>query len=209
MKLIDLDSWNRKEHFLFFSSFANPTLGLVTEVDCTHAYEKAKTSNYSFFAYYMHKSMTAVNRVKAFKYRIIDNQVFELDLIHAGSTIGRKDGTFGFAYIPFSEDFKTFDLSLKKEIELVEGSAGLRLNSDDQKYDLIRHTTIPWITFTGLLHPTKLDKTDSVPKISFGKANERNGKRFLPISIEAHHGLVDGHHIAMYLEEFQKLLNAD
>ncbi|CAM3989581.1 MULTISPECIES: CatA-like O-acetyltransferase [Flavobacterium] len=29
----------------------------------------------------------------------------------------------------------------------------------------------------------------------------------LPISIEAHHGLVDGFHISKYLNEFQNQLN--
>ncbi|MDC6388058.1 hypothetical protein PP182_05170 [Maribacter sp. PR1] len=29
----------------------------------------------------------------------------------------------------------------------------------------------------------------------------------LPVSIEAHHGLVDGIHIAKYLSEFQNQLN--
>ena len=35
----------------------------------------------------------------------------------------------------------------------------------------------------------------------------RSYYEFLPISIEAHHGLVDGLHIAQYLQEFQRQLN--
>ena len=29
----------------------------------------------------------------------------------------------------------------------------------------------------------------------------------MPVSIEAHHGLMDGFHLAKYLEEFQNQLN--
>ncbi|WP_228453668.1 CatA-like O-acetyltransferase [Chryseobacterium aquaeductus] len=32
-------------------------------------------------------------------------------------------------------------------------------------------------------------------------------RKYLPVSIEAHHGLADGIHIAQYLEEFQKQLD--
>ena len=86
-------------------------------------------------------------------------------------------------------------------------STGLRLNDDDIKKDLIRHSTIPWTSFTGLLHPTPFDPKESVPKITFGKFNLKDGKKYLPVSIEAHHGLVDGLHLAQYLAEFQKQLD--
>ncbi len=29
----------------------------------------------------------------------------------------------------------------------------------------------------------------------------------LPLSVEAHHGLMDGYHLALYLQEFQNQLN--
>ena len=208
MKIIDTENWNRKEHFDFFSKMASPFFGIVTEVDCTKAKEKAKENNYSFFAYYLHKSMVAVNSVEELKYRIVENKVVSFDTINAGATIGREDGTFGFIFVNFSSNFEIFNAELQQEIERVKNSTGLRLNNDDVKKDLIRHSTIPWHSFTGLLHPTNLDQNESVPKITFGKFTERNDKKFLPISIEAHHGLVDGFHLAKYLTEFQKQLDS-
>ncbi len=41
--------------------------------------------------------------------------------------------------------------------------------TQDNKKDLIRHSTIPWNSFSGLLHPTNFDQKESVPKITFGK----------------------------------------
>ncbi len=208
MRIINLETWNRKEHFEFFTKMDSPYFGIVTEVDCTHAYLKAKELQQSFFATYMHKSMMAINQTEEFKYRIVDNQVVVFDVIHAGTTIGREDGTFGFAFIPFSEDFEVFNTELQREIQEVQNSTGLHLNNDDLKNDLIRHSTLPWSSFTGLLHPTNFNNSESVPKITFGKAFIREGKRFLPVSIEANHGLVDGFHIAKYLEKFQYFLNS-
>lgn len=207
MEIVDVDSWNRKEHFQFFSKMASPYFGITTQVDCTQAYKHSKENSVSFFAYYLHKSMIAVNSVKELKYRILGDQVVSFPVINAGTTIGRADGTFGFAFVNFSNDFDAFLSELQKEIQAVHSSTGLRLNGDDVKKDLIRHSTIPWNSFTGLLHPTNFDQTESVPKITFGKFNVRDGKKMLPISIEAHHGLVDGFHLAKYLEEFQKQLN--
>ena len=36
-KLIDIDNWKRKEHFLFFSKFEEPFFGVTVKVDCTTA----------------------------------------------------------------------------------------------------------------------------------------------------------------------------
>ncbi len=207
MKIIDMEKWNRKEHFHFFSEMASPYFGFTTEVECTRAYEQSRDLGHSFFASYMHASMTAVNRVDELKLRILDGQVVLYDTVNAGTTIGRADGTFGFAYIPFSDDFHTFNALLQEEIKAVQDSAGLRMNNGELGKDLIRHSTIPWHSFSALLHPTPLDKTESVPKITFGKFSVREQKKFLPVSIEAHHGLADGFHLSKYLEEFRQLLN--
>lgn len=209
MKIIDLENWNRKEHFEFFSKMESPYFGFTTEVDCTKAYNHAKENGDSFFATYLHLSMIAVNTVDELKLRIIDGEVILYDTIHAGSTIGRADGTFGFAFIPFSPDFRVFNATMQKEIEAVQQSSGLRLNNGDLGKDLIRHTTIPWNSFSALLHPTSFNNSESVPKITFGKFSIRDGKKYLPVSVEAHHGLADGLHLARYLEEFQKQLDGE
>lgn len=207
MKIIDLENWNRKEHFEFFSKMQSPYFGFTTEVDCTQAYHTAKEKGVSFFAVYLHKSMVVVNTVDALKLRIIDGEVALFDTIHAGTTIGREDGTFGFAFIPFSGDFSVFNDRLQQEIQAVHNSTGLRLKNGDIGKDLIRHSTVPWNSFSALLHPTNFDRTESVPKITFGKFSVRDGKKYLPVSVEAHHGLADGLHLAHYLEEFQRQLN--
>ena len=186
----------------------SPIFGIVTEVDCDECYKNSKENGISFFASYLHKSMIAVNSVEELKYRIVDNEIIAFEKIHAGITIAREDETFGFGFVNFSQDFETFNAELNNEILEVKNCSGLRLNNDDIKKDLIRHSTIPWNSFSGLLHPTNIDRKESVPKITFGKFAVRDGKRMLPISIEAHHGLVDGLHIAKYLNEFQKQLNA-
>ena len=207
MRIKDIENWNRKEHFDFFSKYDNPFLGIVTEIDCTRAYEISKKNKLSFFSYYLHKSILAVNKIEEFKYRIQDKNVVIFDAIHAAATIGRKDGTFGFSFIPYSTDFDTFNSKLLKEIEEVEKSSGLRLNENGKRNDVIHYSIFPWKKFTGIMHARNYNTEDSVPKIAFGKTFTQEGRKILPISIDAHHGLVDGLHVAQYLDEFQKLMD--
>ncbi|HCA99658.1 MAG TPA: chloramphenicol acetyltransferase [Porphyromonadaceae bacterium] len=208
MKQINIDTWKRKEHFEFFSAMKSPFLGITANVNCTKAYKEAKEKQVSFFAYYMHKSIAAVNSIPEFKYRIIDNEIYEVDKINVGTTLGRDDQTFAFAYVEYDEKFDIFNESLKAEIESVKNSTGLRFHKEHLRVDLIRYTTIPWLNFTAVLHPTNFNEKDSVPRISFGKMFEENGELFLPVSVEAHHGLMDGYHVCQYFKEFENLLNA-
>jgi len=207
MRTIDLNDWKRKEHFEFFSAFKDPVFGIVSEVDCSKAYAFSKENKFSFFAYYMHRSMLAVDSIEELKYRIFEGKVVVYDEIHAGPTIGREDGTFGFSFIPFERDFSKFSKLLSQEVEAVRNSTGLRHNVDGNRKNVIYYSTLPWSTFSGLKHPSNETDIEGIPKITFGKAFMRDKIMIMPVSIHAHHGLVDGLHIAKYIETFQKLLD--
>ena len=207
MRKIDMENWSRREHYEFFSKMKSPFVGLTAEVDCTNAHRRAKEMGVSFYAYYLYLSVVATNRIEEMKYRIIDGEVYELDKIVAGSTAARKDGTFAFIYIPTADSFEEFYKAFQKEIDEVNHSTGLRLNDDDVKYNHVRYSVLPWISFTAIMHPTNFISNDAVPRIVFGKYHPVDGRLMMPVSVEVHHGLMDGYHIARYFEEFQSLLN--
>ncbi len=208
MHKLDLQSWNRREHFEFFSNFDEPFFGIVSEVDCTKAYQFSKNKKRSFFAHYLHKSLTAVNEIAEFKYRILEDEVVVCEQVHAAATIARPDGTFAFSFAEFDSDFSNFQKRLKKEMEEVQNSTGLRLSENTQRLDAIHYSSFPWHKLTGLTHSRDFKTSDSVPKITFGKMYEQNNQLKLPVAINAHHGLMDGYHVAKYLELFQELLNS-
>ena len=39
---LNIDNWNRKNHYHFFSQFDEPFFGVTVNVDCTKAYELSK-----------------------------------------------------------------------------------------------------------------------------------------------------------------------
>ena len=209
MQKIDLKNWNRKEHFEFFSSFDEPFFGIVSEVDCTKAHQFSKNNNRSFFAHYLHKSLIAVNEIPEFKYRILDGEVVVYEQVHSAATIARPDGTFAFSFAKFDTDFSIFHKSLKKEIEEVQNTTGLRLSEASQRLDAIHISSFRWHKLTGLTHARNFKYPDSVPKITFGKMYSLGNEYKLPVAINVHHGLMDGYHVAQFLEAFQELLDSE
>ncbi|WP_149243412.1 chloramphenicol acetyltransferase [Dyadobacter sp. 32] len=206
MSILDLETWPRKEHYHFFSQFSEPFFGVCIDVDCTIAYQKAKDANTSFFLYYLHKSLMAVNKIDCFRYRInADKQIVVHDKVSASATIGRENGTFGFSYMPFDEDFETFRNSSNAEIERIQNTTNLF--PDYIADDVIHYSSLPWLKFTSISHARNLAFPDSVPKISFGKMVTDGISRRMPVSIHVHHALMDGLHVGEYVDLFQDLLN--
>jgi chloramphenicol O-acetyltransferase type A len=202
---LDLNSWNRKEHFLFFKQMDEPFYGITTTIDCTKAYAKAKVLDVSFFSYYLHKTLSAVNAVENFRYRIIEDEVYVFDVIDASATVMREDTTFGFSYMPFTEDINEFTQIVETEIERMQTTTGVFTR--EYPDNLIHFSALPWINFTSLSHARSFTWPDSCPKISVGKLTEENGKKSMPISVHVHHGLADGYHVGLFLEKLQQFMN--
>lgn len=203
---IDINTWSRKDHFQFFNAFEEPFFGIVTEIDCTKAYHNSKMTGSSFFLRYLYASLKAVNQIDAFRYRIIDNEVWVYEHVHASPTINRPDGTFGFAYMDYYPDSEEFMRCAQLEIDRVQQSTGLVPALAGE--NVIHYSSIPWIRFTALSHARSFRHRDSIPKISFGKMTEAHDKLTMPMSIHAHHALMDGYQVGQYIDVFQHILDS-
>lgn len=204
----DIENWPRKEHFEFFSQFEEPFFGLVTKVDCTKAYAKCKENGFSFFLYYLHKALVAANHIENFKYKIEDGEIFVYDQIDATPTVGRNDGTFGFSYLQFDEDFEKFSREASKILEIIKNGTGLFPPIDLPVYEnVIEFSSIPWVDFTSLSHARSYRYKSSNPKVSFGKLTENEGVLSMSVSLHVHHGLMDGYHTGLFFQYFQEEMN--
>ena len=203
---IDLELWNRKEHFLFFKQMEEPFFGITATIDCTSAYENSKLLDVPFFIYYLHKTVVAVNTIEPFRYRIVDDEVHVFDRIDVSATIMRADNTFGFSLIHYAKDLLEFKTIAQNEIDRVQRTPGL--SSLEFEPNVIHFSALPWIEFTSLSHARNFTWPDSCPKISFGKMTvAEDGKRTMPVSIHVHHGLMDGFHVGAFLTLFQQLMD--
>ena len=190
MKKIDLNSWNRKQHYHHFNAFTNPYFAVTVPIDMSIAHKKAKDNNHSFFAVYLHACMRAVNQTENFKYRIIEDEVFEPELIHTSATMLREDKTFGFSYILYSDDFQEFNSSIVNEKELI---------IDEKSKVTIDELRTSNTSFSGL--------KESIPKFGFSKTYNEGDKLIMNVSISANHALIDGYHVAQFIDKFQEYLN--
>jgi len=201
-KQIDVENWDRKEVYAFFKDFKDPFFGFTVECDVTRLYTFCKDQGFSFSAVYLYCSQVVVNSIPELRYRLKNGQVWDFPSISAGTTVLKDNKVFTFCYLEHINDLRAF---VKHANERITASKhpDTPLEDHDDELAQIYYSVIPWIHFTGLVHPSNHSPEDSCPRITFGKMVEDRGVRKMPISVEAHHALLDGYHLGIYYKRLQ------
>ena len=205
-KILDIKKWKRKEQFYFFKDYDNPFFNICSEVDITDLYNFGKENNVSFFIASLYATLHAANQVEEFRYRIREKNVIIHDKVHAGSTVLNDDETFNFCFFEYHKSFIRFHLNAK-DVLLKNKENREKLDSREGEDNLIHYSVIPWIAFSSISHARKFGRDDSIPKIVLGKYQNKENRKIMPISIEVHHSLMDGLHLAKYLSLLQTILD--
>jgi chloramphenicol O-acetyltransferase type A len=202
---IDLSSWERRELFAFFDAFREPFHGVCLRIDCTATFRYAKDHQLSVFLSLLHRSLVAAHQVDNFMIRSVEGEIWRYPTIHGGSAVSRPNGTIGFGHYPFRQPLHEFVREAALEVDRVKASKDLNRYTGQ---DVIRYSVLPWFDFTSISHARDLSTKESAPRLTFGKITDVNGRCTMPTSIHVHHGLVDGEHVARFVELFeQKLAN--
>lgn len=205
-KNIDMDSFARKKHFEHFNSLAYPYLGVCVNVDITGLKETTEKLNISFFNTILYLITTSANSVPEFRQRINDSRdgIIEFNLCNPSITLARPDNTYCYCNLDINKGLKEFVLyAEEKKKRSIEENI---LEDGDDVNSLYFISTIPWISFTGIVQPTPYP-ADSNPRFLIGKYFMSENKVLLPLSIQANHALVDGYHISQFLESLNNQIS--
>ncbi len=204
-KKVDLTKWTRTNHFNFFNDYANPFYNICTNIEITELLDFTRKNNLSFFLSSLFLSTKAINEVSEFKFRILNDEIIEYNLVHPFSTILNDNDTFSFCPFEFTNNFKIFITKGEEALRDIAKNKD-RLDAKEYRQDVIYYSVVPWFSITGMTNPIKSFHGNSIPKIIFSKYFEENGKIKMPICLEVNHAFIDGLHIAKYLELFRSFI---
>lgn len=205
MKELNIDQWKRKKQYEHFKNLDYPHISVCANIDITNFYNYIKTKRKPFFISFVYVATKTANLINEFKYRVRDEKVIVHDVVSPSFTIMNDDEVFNFCPVEFSEDFNEFVSRGTNEIDRRKKFVDLK--DEPNRDDFLFITSIPWVSFTSMSHPIHMSPVDTIPRIAWGKYFKENEKIKMPLSIQAHHALVDGVHIGMYFEKIQQILN--
>jgi chloramphenicol O-acetyltransferase type A len=205
VKYIDIDNWKRKDHYNFFKQLDYPHFNICGNLDITNFYKYIKENKLPFFISTLYASTKTANDIREFKLRIREDKVVEHQTVSPSFTVLAEGDVFSFCTSNFIEGFKDFKDNTSREIEKIKSN--ISIEDEPGRDDLLYITSIPWISFTNITHPIHMNPVDSIPRIAWGKYFEESGKIKLPLSVQAHHALVDGIHVGKFFNTLQEILD--
>jgi len=205
MRTIDRESWSRQEHFSVFNSWAYPHFNMCANLDLTKFHSVVKERDLSFNVAIVYVLARTANVIPEFRLRIHGEQVVEYDVVHPSTTIIAQEDLFTFCKFEYAEDFSEFADKASDRISYLKENPTLKDEPGDD--NLLFMTAIPWVSFTSFMHPIDLDPVDSVPRLAWGKFFQEGGWVKMPLSVQAHHALMDGIHMGRFYEKVQFYLD--
>lgn len=207
-KTIDLDNFPRREQFLLFKDMAWPYVGLTAAADVTAVKAFTKARGESFFLAMNYVVAKAANRIPEFRMRVHGGGIIEFPCCGTSHTILLPDNTFIYCTLYHGQPYDEYMSYAEAEQKRVTAIGWV---PDDEEVEALYFTSsIPWVHFSALIQPTS-GGDDSNPRISFGKYEMKEGRLMMPLSMLAHHALVDGYHLGLfyrYVDEEMALLTS-
>lgn len=201
--MLDMEHFPRRAHFEYFSAMDNPYVGVTVEVDITGFLRRCREKEYPFFLTFLHTVGQAANRVPQLRQRILNGGIAQFDHCDTSHTVLCGDGTYAYCRLACNQSLEEFlpvamERHQKAKVEPT-------LDDGEDACSLLFVSCVPWISYTALVQPTP-SPADSNPRITWGKFFTRDGRTLIPVTLLAHHALVDGMHLAAFYEELDRRL---
>lgn len=206
---LDFDAWQRVEHFKFYRNAANPWFNICCNLDAAALYHYCKRQGHSFFHAYLYFTQQAVSRNQAFRYRIVGEDVRLYADVAISVAILADDQMMRFCNLDYATPFSRFTALARETENRVKSQPFVAANfvGTEMLQNVVHMSVIPWINFTSFSNARNTDVVDSIPKIVFGQCAVQGSRRLMPLSVEVHHGVMDGLHVGQFVETLQALFN--
>lgn len=201
--VLDLEQYPRRAHFEYFRTMANPYVGITVEVDITDFLRGCRERNCPFFLTFLHTVSRAANAVPELRQRILGEDIVLFDHCDTSHTVLHDDGTYSYCRLNCAKPLAEF----LPEAAKAHADAKLHptLDDGDDALSLLFISCLPWVSYTALVQPIPTP-ADSNPRITWGKYFSRGDRTLLPVTLLAHHALVDGIHLSAFYEALNRCL---
>ncbi len=191
----------RRDRYEIFASFENPLVNLSFELEVPDFRPYCKQHGMPPFHFFLYHVLHALQGIDNFKYRIYQGEVIKVDDFWASYTVINQDQNLNFARFEMSADLREF-IARSLEAKQVAEHTTRVINSaaDQSEYEQRRNiyiTCMPWLKLGAVEHPIYQHKTYDIPSLAWGRFSElrADGKLAMMMSVQAHHGFVDGYHV--------------
>lgn len=202
MTVIDKQTWPRRAIYDFFAPMSDPFYTLTFPVDVTALRAWCKRHGLSFYSAMVFAVTRAMEGVEAFRYKDRDGVIVRHDaLVPSFTDLRPGSETFYIVTLEAGEDPADFCRRAKEQSAAQTQFITAGPWDADQ---LVYFTCLPWFPVTALKNEKDLNPSDSVPRVAWGRWEEKGARTELLLSLELNHRLLDGVHVGKFYEALKE-----
>lgn len=201
---VDLATWPRAAQFRLFRRYQQPHYATTVRLDVTHLMAR-KPAGIAPYRACLFAIGTGLHAVPELCMRFRGDTVVRHQMVTLSMTVPTDTGSFGYAYVPYVDDFMTFDAQAKALIDQVAKGGALAANTGERD-DLAYLSCMPWLDYTSINNALP-GPDDCIPRVSWGKFVQHAGCWDMAMTLEVHHALVDGAQVGAYFAAVQRALD--
>lgn len=208
-RVLDVSQWARAEHFKFYQGFSHPWYNICSNIDVSALYQYCKQYNHRFLHAYLYLTQQALNKCEPMAYRLVGDEVRIYSPMCVSVALLAEDDTVRFCDLDYQIDFADFTVRAMEAETRIKNTPFIleQFIGQEMKQNTVHLTVLPWIDFSSMSHARDVNFPDSVPKMAFGKLVQQGEQWRMSLSVEVHHGLMDGLHVGQFLQTLQQLFD--
>lgn len=202
MREIQMTDPHRKKHFDFFNAMSYPQFQVTSRIPMDKLNQYIRRYELHFTSAIVYWLTRTALDVAPFRWRIRGDKVVEHYTLDPSFAVP-AEGTDVFSFCTVEFDMNWHLFQLRSTTEIKKRMSDPIFEDEEGKDDFLFMSSFPWVSFTGIQHPVAMP-ADSIPRITWGKIEDRSDGRVLPLSVQAHHALVDGRDMGRFFQTAEK-----
>ena len=204
--LIDVEKWNRREIFFYFSRIAPTTYSVTSNLDITNTIKALKEHNLKFFPSFFWLSTTIINQHPEFLVAMKDGNIgYYSSLTPFYPAFHSSDKSISMLWTEYSPSFFEFHNAYLEDKKLYGENKGfLGIEGSIPPENAYTISVLPWLSFSSFSLTSSSHNPYFFPSIEGGKFIREDDRVIFPLSFTSHHATTDGYHVAEFYREFRE-----
>lgn len=203
---LDEKTWERAEHFRYYTDTVRTRYNLNYDIDVTDLVRLVKQKQLRFYPTVLWMIMRVVNNNIALRMTTDaeGNPGYWEYSVPSYTIFHKDDHTFSDIWTDWNEDFAVFYAQAVEDMTTYADVKGVKAKPGKPE-NFASLSMVPWLSFTGHGCDTYPTPQMLFPIFVMGKWYERDGRKFMPVSLSVNHAAADGWHSTQAFLQIEQL----
>ena len=201
---IDLGTWVRRDIFKHFIQDIRCVICITTEIDVTDVLAFCKANNRRFYPTFLYLVARAINQRDELKmgYDNAGKLIRWHEVSPSYVVFHPEDELFTRLITDYSPNFDVFYERVVSDMILHQNKRAFEIPYTAQ--NTFDASCLPWLSYKSCDLHVFDSGTYLAPIVTWGKYEDVNGNLTMPLTMQIHHAVADGFHIARFFSDIKE-----